>query len=101
MLSVLEEHCKSSLSAIPIDLVSLGDLPDDFKKLFTKLMAHVYSLKSKSRELVLKVLKVFADFDIGNDAHESSQLSPSHHDNVVLSPNVTQVFLLYIISFEF
>jgi hypothetical protein len=45
VVSLIEHHCKSCLSLIPIDLVSLGDLPNDFKTLFTKLMAHVYGLK--------------------------------------------------------
>ncbi|KAG0534045.1 hypothetical protein BDA96_04G244900, partial [Sorghum bicolor] len=51
VLSVIEDHCKSCLSPISIDVVSLGTLPDEFKKLFNKLMQHVYSLKSKSRDL--------------------------------------------------
>ena len=45
VVSMIEDHCKSCLSPIHIDLVSLGDLPGDFKTLFTKLMAHVYGLK--------------------------------------------------------
>lgn len=41
VLIVIEDHCKSCLSPIPIDLVALGGLHDDFKKLFNKLMYHV------------------------------------------------------------
>lgn len=48
MMNVIEDHCKSCLSPIPIDLVSLGSLPGDFKKLFSKLMNNVYSFKQNS-----------------------------------------------------
>lgn len=57
VLNVIESHCKSCLSPIPIDLVSLGDLPNDFKTIFTKLMSLVCSFKYQSKKLVVKVLK--------------------------------------------
>jgi molybdopterin-biosynthesis enzyme MoeA-like protein len=98
VLSVIEDHCKSCLSPISIDVVSLGTLPDEFKKLFNKLMQHVYSLKSKSRDLVLKVLKVFADYESGLADHEvcASRLSPrvAEHGTGIHKTNLDEVLFL-------
>jgi hypothetical protein len=93
VVSVIEDHGKSCLYLIYIDLVSLGDLPNDFKTLFTKLMVHVYGLKSKSRELVLKVLKLFADYDNSSDDPIASLVihTSSEHDNVVHEAHVPEV----------
>jgi hypothetical protein len=92
VVSVIEDHGKSCLYLIYIDLVSLGDLPNDFKTLFTKLMVHVYGLKSKSRELVLKVLKLFAYYDNSYDDLVSLVIhTSSEHDNVVHEAHVPEV----------
>lgn len=95
VLSVIEDHCKSCLSPIPIDLVALGALPNDFNNLFNKLMRHVYSLKSKSRDLVVKVLKVFADYENPSDPPGCSTVPPSSpdHDNGIHEANSTQVLV--------
>ncbi|OQU85390.1 hypothetical protein SORBI_3004G230700 [Sorghum bicolor] len=99
VLSVIEDHCKSCLSPISIDVVSLGTLPDEFKKLFNKLMQHVYSLKSKSRDLVLKVLKVFADYESGLADREvcASRLSPrvAEHGTGIHKTNLDEPCAIY------
>ncbi|CAD6225644.1 unnamed protein product [Miscanthus lutarioriparius] len=84
ILNVIEEHCKTCVPPIPIDLFSLGGLSDDLKKLFSKLMNHVYSFKEKSRELVVKVLKEFADYESSSDPHIPSPEMPSASENLYI-----------------
>lgn len=102
VLNVIEDHCKSCISPIPIDLVSLAALPADFKKLFSKLMNHVYGLKYNSQELVLKVLREFDVYegssdhgipypDMGN-VSANVTVVPEMHD-----PEVLHVFLVCVI----
>jgi hypothetical protein len=78
--------------------VSLGSLPGDFKKLFTKLMNHVYSFKQNSRELVVKVLKVFADYESPSDHNIPSPDMPNVSGNVNVVPemHVPEVLLILL-----
>jgi hypothetical protein len=100
VVSLIEDHCKSCFSPIPIDLASLGDLPDDFKTLFMKLMAHVFGLKSKSRDLVLKVLKLFADYDNSSYHPAASPVIPpsAERDIGVHETHVFQVFINFLFT---
>lgn len=95
VISVIEDHCNSCLSPIAIDLISLGDLPEDFKLLFSELMKHVYSMKSNSRALVVKVLKVFAEYENPCDPQNGTPVPPSsaEHDNGFHEPTVAEVVL--------
>ena len=101
VLNVVEDHCKSCISPIPVDLVSLGALPDDLKKLFSKLMNHVYSFKQKSQELIVKVLKEFADYESSSNRNSPSPDLRSMSENMNVVPEMIdpEVFLFYFFSF--
>ncbi|CAD6259309.1 unnamed protein product [Miscanthus lutarioriparius] len=67
VVSLIEDHCKSCVSPIPDDLL-------------------------KSRDLVLKVLKLFVDYDNSSDHPVASPMKPtsSDPDNVVVGSHVFQ-----------
>ena len=98
LLNVIEEHCKGCLPCIPIDLVSLGALPDDLKTMFSKLMNHVYSFKQKSQELVIKVLKEFVDYESSSDPHIASPKMAAASENIngFHQPHDSQVLLEFV-----
>ena len=98
LLNVIEEHCKGCLPCIPIDLVSLGALPDDLKTMFSKLMNHVYSFKQKSQELVIKVPKEFANYESSSDPHIASPKMAAASGNVngFHQPHDSQVLLQFV-----
>ncbi|OQU92436.1 hypothetical protein SORBI_3001G343766 [Sorghum bicolor] len=93
LLEVIEDHCNSCLPSIPIDLVSLGALPVELKTMFSKLMNHVYSFKQNSEELVIKVLKEFADYESSSDPPTVSPVmaSASKNVNAIHEPHDSQV----------
>ncbi|CAD6202770.1 unnamed protein product [Miscanthus lutarioriparius] len=90
-----EKTCyhKGCLPCIPIDLVSLGALPDDLKTIFSKLMTQVYSFKQKSQELVIKVLKEVTDYESSSDPHIASpkMAAASGNENGFHQPHDSQV----------
>ena len=98
LLNVIEEHCKGCLPCIHVDLVSLGALPDDLKTIFSKLMTQVYSFKQKSQELVIKVLKEFADYESSSDPHIASPKMAAALGNVngFHQPHDSQVLLQFV-----
>ena len=98
LLNVIEEHCKGCLPCIPIDLVSLGALPDDLKTMFSKLMNHVYSFKQKSQELVIKVPKEFANYESSSDPHIASPKMAAASENIngFHQPHDSQVLLEFV-----
>ncbi|XP_021314320.1 uncharacterized protein LOC8075699 isoform X2 [Sorghum bicolor] len=69
-------------------MLSQGALPDDLKKLFSKLMNHVYSFKQKSQELIVKVLKEFADYESSSNRNSPSPDLRSMSENMNVVPEM-------------
>jgi len=103
LLKVIEDHCNHCLPSIPIDLVSLGALPVELKTMFSKLMNHVYSFKQSLEELVIKVLKEFADYESSSDPPTVSPVmsSASKNVNAIHELHDSQVLLIFLFLFVF
>lgn len=98
LLNVIEDHCNGCRPSIPVDLVSLGALHGELKIMFSKLMNHVYSFKRNSEELVIKVLKEFADYESSSDPPIDSPVMASASENVNAfhEPHDSEVLLIFL-----
>nr|TKW33395.1 hypothetical protein SEVIR_2G232200v2 [Setaria viridis] len=78
-ISVLvQKHCLMSVLSINLDLTSLGNVPDDLKRLFTKILNYASNVSARTKDLVVELMKAIAETE-RNDS-EDRVPSPSHSD---------------------
>uniref|UniRef100_A0A0A9E5I1 Uncharacterized protein n=1 Tax=Arundo donax TaxID=35708 RepID=A0A0A9E5I1_ARUDO len=58
---LIEQHCFNSGLSINMDITSVANLPENLKMTFSQLLQHVYSIDSRTQDLVLNLLKVISD----------------------------------------
>ncbi|RCV11882.1 hypothetical protein SETIT_2G222300v2, partial [Setaria italica] len=75
-ISVLvQKHCLMSGLSINLDLTSLGNVPDDLKRLFTKILNYASNVSARTKDLVVELMKAIAETE-RNDSEDRVQSSP-------------------------
>ncbi|RLM69852.1 hypothetical protein C2845_PM17G05040 [Panicum miliaceum] len=72
ILKLIDRHSFNSGLTVNMDLTSLANIPAEIKKLFAKLLNHVYDVDHRTRDLVIDLMKTIAEAD----PSEAEDLSP-------------------------
>ncbi|KAL6646917.1 hypothetical protein ACP70R_015611 [Stipagrostis hirtigluma subsp. patula] len=58
---LIDKHCFNSGLSINMDITAIASLPNEMKLTFSSLLQHVYSVDTRTQNLVLNILKLVAD----------------------------------------
>jgi len=93
----VENHCLNCGLRLDLDVTAVSILPSNLLATFTTLLTHASNVDSRSKKLVLEVLKIFTehfdDVDVGSPPHLSAKDIASDVNNGTkaspLVPNVS------------
>ena len=104
----VENHCLNCGLRLDLDVTAVSILPSNLLATFTTLLTHASNVDSRSKKLVLEVLKIFTehfdDVDVGSPPHLSAKDIASDVNNGTraspLVPNVSGTLLQHFFGYE-
>ncbi|TVU33530.1 hypothetical protein EJB05_25353 [Eragrostis curvula] len=85
--NLIETYTINSSLSVNLDLTALNPLPDNLKRIFSKLLNHISSVEHRSKSLVLEVLKLLNDSANSSQQWSDLQTNSVNEDSKRISEN--------------
>ncbi|TVT99258.1 hypothetical protein EJB05_55385, partial [Eragrostis curvula] len=85
--NLIETYTINSSLSVNLDLTALNPLPDNLKRIFSKLLNHISSVEHRSKSLVLDVLKLLNDSANSSQQWSDLQTNSVNEDSKRISEN--------------
>lgn len=90
---LIDKYCFNNGLSINMDVTSLGNVSNEFQDMFARLMKHVCNVDSRTKDLVLDLMKAIAETapSAGDDNSLSRDLGPLNDSSHVADLNTKEV----------
>lgn len=82
ILKLIDKHTFNSGLSVNMDLVSMANIPSEFKNLIGKLLNHVCDVDHRTRDLVIDLMKAISKAD-PSEAEEFSPVARNSQPNSI------------------